>query len=462
MKQELLARLAPHGQEHLLAFWDALTPVERRGLAAEIETVDLPLIDRLYRDASAAEDWQALSDRAEPPEAIRLMGERPFSAAHARDRGAAALRDGQVGVVLVAGGQGTRLGFDLPKGMFPLGPVSNCTLFQVLFQKVLAVSRRFGVSIPLCVMTSPATHDDTVRFLDEQQRFGLPADDVHVFCQGTMPAVDASSGRLLLAERGRLALSPDGHGGLLAALDRAGLLRDLSARGIHQLFYMQVDNPLVQACDPEFIGYHLLCGAEVSTQVVAKRNPDDRVGNFVRIDGQSRMIEYSDLAKSAAEKRAADGTLLLWAGNTAVHVFDVEFLARMARDAASLPFHRAMKKVPHLDPTGTLIEPEHPNALKFERFIFELLPAAQRAIAVEVDEATAFAPVKNASGAAKDTPETCRAAWVALHTAWLRAAGASVAPGVAVEISPLFALNADEVAGRVAPGTRVEAPTCFE
>jgi len=298
-----------------------------------------------------------------------------------------------------------------------------------------------------------------VDFLAEHDYFGLPR-DVFIFCQGTMPAVDAGDGRLLLAEQGRLALSPDGHGGTLQALDRHGHLQELQRRGVRQLFYMQVDNPLVGVCDAEFLGFHLLAGAEVSTQVVAKGDPADRVGNLVTVDGRARIIEYSDLTDAAAGRRQPDGSLTLWAGNIAVHAFDVAFLARMAEEAA-LPFHRALKKVPFVDEQGNSIEPSQPNALKFERFIFDLLPLAARTLGVEMDEAESFAPLKNASGASKDTPETVRAAMIALHAKWLRQAGAIVDDGVPVEIGPLFALDAEDLAKKIAAGTRVSEPRYF-
>jgi UDP-N-acetylglucosamine/UDP-N-acetylgalactosamine diphosphorylase len=459
-KPDLEKRLAAHRQAHLLRHWDELSPAERARLAAEIAAVDFDLIERLVREESAAEDWSALAMRAESPEAIRLDGSgRPCAPAEARACGEKVLADGHVAAILVAGGQGTRLGFDQPKGMFPIGPVSGATLFQVLLEKVLATARRYAAPVPLCVMTSPATHDETVEFFERHQRFGLPADDVHLFCQGTMPAIDARSGKLLLAERGRLALSPDGHGGMLAALDKSGLLARLKERSIRHFSYFQVDSPVAHVCDPELLGYHLLTGSEMTTEVVAKLDPLDRVGNFVRADGQARIIEYSDLPDDAARRTHADGSLVLWAGNIAVHVMDLEFLDRVARSAEALPFHRAEKKVPFLDDRGRLVEPREPNALKFERFIFDLLPAARRAIAVECDPAVAFAPVKNADSADKDCPRTVKAQMVALHSGWLRAAGVEVAPGVPVEISPLFALDAEELKRKVKPEMRIAAPT---
>ena len=467
MKDELHAILAPSGQEHLLAFWDELDAGEQRSLADQIRAIDFAVIDEVYRHRGDLGNVRELADRAGPPPAFRLKGaDNRFTPEQARRRGVEAIAAGQLGVILVAGGQGTRLGFEHPKGMFPIGPVSGRSLFQIFVEKILAVGRRHGVRIPLYLMTSPATHDETIAFFAENERFGLAEDDLKIFCQGTMPAVDAATGKVLLAEKGRVAVSPDGHGGTLAALQRSEALKDVERRGIEHLFYLQVDNPMVDICNPEFIGYHLLGGSEMSTQVVAKQDPLERVGNVVRVDGRLLVIEYSDLPDDVAGRRAADGSLEIWAGSIAVHAMGVEFLRRMVDQRKTgqreaLPFHVVNKKVAHVDATGRRVEPESPNAVKFERFIFDLIPLAAEAIVVEVDPADGFAPLKNASGAAADTQETVRAAMVAQHTRWLRRAGADVADGVDVEICPLFALDAQQLTEKIAPETRVTKPTYF-
>jgi len=318
--------------------------------------------------------------------------------------------------------------------------------------------------IPLYLMTSPATHHPTLDYLRANENFGLPEEDLKVFCQGTMPAVDAATGRLLLADKHRLALSPDGHGGMLRALVESHCLTDIRRRGLHQLFYCQVDNPLVNVCDPEFLGYHLLSHSELSTQVVAKRTSRDKVGNVVSVDGRLRIIEYSDLnplPDEIVERRTADGAPVFWAGNTAIHIFNSVFLERMARCGTALPLHVAHKAVGHLDAAGQKVEPQRPNAHKFERFIFDLLPEARQAVVVEVDEAQAFAPLKNAPGESRDTVETVQAQMIALHGDWLRAAGCEVSPGVAVEISPRFAQSAQELAAQIQPGLVVTKPRYF-
>jgi UDP-N-acetylglucosamine/UDP-N-acetylgalactosamine diphosphorylase len=462
MKDELLAALVPYGQEHLLAFWDQLDDAVRKSLARQIHGVDLDLIKRLYESKDNQGDLRRLADQAGPPPAFRLDGARNrFTPDQVRRRGAEATAAGELAVILVAGGQGTRLGFKHPKGMFPIGPVSGRTLFQIHVEKIVALGRRYGARVPLYVMTSPATHHETVEFFARHERFGLAEDNLKIFCQGTMPAVDAATGKILLDRPGRLATSPDGHGGMLAALSGSGMLDDISQRAIKSLFYLQVDNPLVDICSAEFIGYHLLSRSEMSTQVIAKRDPLDKVGNVVAVDGKLMVIEYSDLPDEVAGRREPDGSLSIWAGSIAVHAMDRAFLERMADNADALPFHIAHKKVAHVDPDGSRIEPQQPNAIKFERFIFDLIPSAANAIVVEIDPAKGFAPLKNASGAEHDTPESVKAQMIARHCRWLRRAGAEVADGVPVEISPLLALDAEELAEKMEPGTRVTEPAYF-
>jgi UDP-N-acetylglucosamine/UDP-N-acetylgalactosamine diphosphorylase len=451
-KESLVARLAPYSQEHLVQFWDELSDAERQHLAAQIEKVDLPLIESLSQGKVDQPDWAELSRRAEPPPAVRL-GEASEAQAHqAIEHGTAALQAGKVGVLLVAGGQGSRLGFDLPKSMYPIGPISGASLLQIHIEKVRANSRRYGAAIPLYVMTSPATHEDTVRFLQENKNFGLAADDLVVFCQGTMPAIGIDSGKLLLAEKGELFLSPDGHGGTVGALGASGALGHMRSRGIEQLFYLQVDNPLVPIGDSQLIGYHLLTESELTSIAVQKKHPHEKWGNFAMIDGRMHVIEYSDIPDEVAELRDADGHLKFWAGSLAIHVFERALLERALELKDMMPFHIARKKVPFINEKGEKINPREPNALKFERFIFDLLPQAARPLVVEYREPDCLAPLKNASGAAVDTPEYVREMLLAMHRRWLEAAGAKLAEGIDVEISPLFALDAAQVAERVKPG----------
>lgn len=463
MSLAVMQPTVPTNQQHLLAHWDRLSTVQQEELAAQLETVDFSLMAKLFAGEDKSVDWSELASRATAPDAFRLNdAKNRFSTEQAVAAGRDALAAGKVGVILVAGGQGSRLGFDLPKSMYPIGPLSNRTLLQIHIDKIRAVAKRYNVTIPLYLMTSPATHEATVEFLRENDQFGFPENDLHVFCQGMMPAVDAKTGQLLLAEEGKLFQSPDGHGGTLLALDKSGCVVDIDRRGVEHLFYFQVDNPLVEICDPELIGYHVLCDSELTTQVIAKRDPMEKVGNVATVDGKMMIIEYSDLPESQADRRDADGNPVFWAGNIAVHVFGSEFVRRSAKDSEALPFHRASKKVPFVNADGESVVPDEPNAIKFEKFIFDLLPLAKNPIVVEAEERQVFAPLKNASGAPKDTPEYVRDAIVAKHVGMLEGAGVAVKPGVRVEINPLFAMDTDELQTKVSDSLFIEADRYFE
>jgi UDP-N-acetylglucosamine/UDP-N-acetylgalactosamine diphosphorylase len=455
--------LALHGQEHVLQFWEQLDSHQRGHLQRQIESLDLELLDSLVAGHDQEIDFAKLASQAQAPPAVREDGSgASWTLQQARQRGEEALSRGEVGAVIVAGGQGTRLGFDHPKGMFPIGPVSGRTLFRIFADRLIATRRRYGTRIPLYLMTSDATDQETRNYFESNQFLGLDRSDVVIFQQGTMPAVDAETGRLLLETADSLALSPDGHGGTVTALARHHCLADAAERGVRHLSYIQVDNPLAALCDPTLLGHHLLAESEMTTQVVRKHDPLERVGNVVWADGRVQIIEYSDLPAAVARTRSADGQLQLWAGNIAVHVIEVEFLRRMSASAQSLPFHLARKKVPFLSPEGELIQPETPNAVKFERFIFDLLPEARNAMVVEARPQEAFAPVKNADSADSDTPRTAKAAISQLHRSWLELAGAVVAGGVQVEISPRFALDRQELAARIPAKLIIDADRYFD
>lgn len=445
VKHDLLQRLRAvvPSQEHVLAHWEQLDEIARARLATQIDDVDF---DLLLTEEPRPQARSRASDSLQPPTVITL--EDQLASHEAFLEGEQCLSEGRVGVVLVAGGMGTRLGFEHPKGMFPIGPVSGHSLFQVLIERIVALSRRYGVRIPLYLMTSDVTHKATVRFLRENDAFGLNPDDLKIFCQGTLPAIDATSRRLLLVSPGELATCPDGHGGLLEAARKCGCFDDMARRGIDVLFYGQMDNPLLRIADPELIGQHMLANSDITTQVVRRASPTEKVGMFVSRDSNVWVLEYSELPKEVATATDDDGAPLFWAGNTGVHLFRVPFLKRIASRINALPAHPCRKQVAHLDPHGRLKKPDDPNAIKFERFIFELMHHTNRSVLVESDRAATFAPVKNPDSMNTDTAATARAAMVELHTGWLRQAGTEVAPGVSVEISPLFALRQSDLNGK--------------
>lgn len=455
---EIAHRLAAHGQDHVLAAWDELGPADRAELVGQLAGLDLAELKALYRRKDEPHAGLPPRDRIAP-----ISVEPPAAPAAARAAGEEALRRGAVAALLVAGGQGSRLGFDKPKGMYPIGPVSGASLFQIHAEKVLALARRYGRPLPLLVMTSPTTHAETEAFFQENRFFGHDPADVYFFQQGTMPALDVGTGRLLLERPGRLSLSPNGHGGTLTALAETGLLTDLKARGVEHVFYFQVDNPLVKICDPGFVGLHVQRRAEASSKVVFKERPEEKVGVLAVIHDRCGIVEYSDLPPAMAAEREPDGALRFRAGNPAIHVFSVPFLERVTARGGGLAYHVARKKVPFFDPArATAVHPERENALKFELFVFDALPLADRWLAMETPREEEFAPLKNGSG--PDSPDAVRRALTRLHAGWLDRAGLPIDRGAdgeprgPVEVSPLFALDAEELAAKVSSRVAASGP----
>ena len=457
---ELADRLERAGQQHLLAGWAGWDDATRVRLVEQLETIDLDRVARLWAvEAATGVDLAAIS----PPSQLVRLPDSPETEGNwqaGRSVGRDLLSAGQAAVVTVAGGQGTRLGFDQPKGLFPIMPVSGKSLFEHFAETIRARADRCGARLPWLVMTSESTDEETRAFFESHDCFGLPDDDVWLFRQGNMPAVDEATGQVLRAAPGRLAMSPDGHGGLLEALGRGGLLERLADRGIDTLFCHQVDNAAVAIADHALLGMHRAAGSQVTTRVVRKRSADEPMGVVAEFDGRTAIVEYSDLPRDPARETDEQGALKFWAGNTAVHVFDRQFLEQQFADPESLPFHRARKIVPFVDDAGNRVEPDRPNAIKFERFIFDLLPRADRSMVVESDRDAEFLPVKNRDG--DDSPETVRAGLSARYRSWLVAAGATLPNDVPVEISPLFALDAAELAARVEPGTRFDGPVLLD
>ncbi len=449
-EERLRHAFAGAGQEHVFRCWPALAPPARERLLAQLETVDLALLARLVEEMRRGAPVAALDlSRLEPAPFLPL----PDTAGarrrvnRARRAGEELLAAGKVAALVVAGGQGSRLGLDMPKGCLPIGPVSGCSLYEWHCAKVLASRLRCGAAIPLLILTSAATDAATRSFLAEHGCFGLPERDVLLVRQGMLPAVDGA-GRLLLLAPDSLFLSPDGHGGTLSALAREGILDELERRGIEQIFYFQVDNPLVKVLDPTFLGHHVLARSDMSSKVVMKRDPAEKVGVFARSGRRLGVVEYSDLPRELAEARDAEGRLLYRAGSIAIHALSVAFVRVLADAGVKLPFHRAhkaMRCVGDEEPSGALVER---SGCKFETFVFDALPLAKRTLVVETDRAQEFSPVKNAAG--DNSAETARADLARLFRSWIEAAGFQSASAEArVEISPLFSLDQEEFLRRV-------------
>ncbi len=440
MTDTSLARnLERTGQGHIVEHLSKLEPAARERLERQLAGFDYDLVARLAEIAVQDGPDRSVDD-FEPAPVLPLSRSAERVRA-ARRTGTEAVKSGTVAAFVVAGGQGSRLGYDGPKGCYSIGPISGKSLFQIHAEKTLALARRHGVTIPFYVMTN-RTNDAAIRsFFEQNDYFGLESENVLLCSQRMLPAFD-KNGRFILAAPDRVFVSPDGHGGAYHALLAGGALDDMARRGIEHISYVQVDNPLVPTIDPLFIGEHVQAESDMSSKVLEKRDPMEKLGVFGCVDGELRVIEYSDMSDDLKRARRHDGSLKYRYGSIAVHVIGRRFARRMAE--VNLPFHVARKRIPYVNTDGERIEPEKRNGRKVERFVFDAIPLARNPVVMEVSRADEFAPVKNAEG--DDSPATCRDAMMAKDRRRLARAGVNVPDDIAVEISPLFDLNTEHLA----------------
>ncbi len=452
---DLRTQLAAVGQDHILTFWDQLSAPQRDLLIADIASIDLAHVPQWVEKYVKGKPSFAPTGTVEPPRCY-AFDDSSWDIDHYRLIGEALLRAGKVAAFTVAGGQGTRLGYDGPKGCYPGSPITRKPLFRVFAEWLIAANHRFGAAVPWYIMTSPLNHDETVAFFESHNHFDLDPASIMFFAQGVMPSFDMTTGRILLADKHRIATNPDGHGGSLRALAASGALRDMRDRGIEQISYFQVDNPLCRVVDPIFLGLHTAApdsSGEMSTKVVSKVEPGEKVGVVAQVDGITQVLEYSDLSADLTEAREPDGRLRLRAGNIAVHAISVDFVDRLnAGGACQLLFHRAEKKVPCVDlRTGQVTEPTSPNGIKLEMFVFDAIPlcgendTAKSSIVYEVDRVDEFAPIKNAKG--NDSPATSAALQTERVARWLEWRKHPVprstdgTPDCTLEVSPITAMD---------------------
>ncbi len=419
--------LSAHGQSHLLAFWHELTPASQEQLARQILEIDWGLLDEWIAEYVLNRPEISLPDDLVPapyrPITPRGATEQELYE-HARAAGVELLKAGEVGAFTVAGGQGTRLGYDAPKGTYPISPLRGKSLFQLFAESLVRAQDKFDATIPWYILTSPVNDADTRAFFEEHDYFGLDAQAVMFLPQGTLPAVGLN-GKLLLAAKDSLALSPNGHGGSLLALRCSGALDDMKARSIQHISYWQVDNPLVYPLDPLFIGLHSMTGSQMSCRSLTKTGPFEKLGNFCMSNGKVMIIEYSDMPEEMATATEAEGALRFRAGSPAIHVLNRQFVEKLtAGGTLRLNVHRADKKVSCIDENGTLIEPDAPNAVKLEMFIFDALPLADNVLILEAEREEQFGPVKNAHGV--DSPDSCKQLLIERAARWLEQAGIAV------------------------------------
>ncbi len=453
--EKAAALLKQHNQGHILNFWDQLDNDQKKSLLEQIGQLDLAKIDEWIAKYVKANTYTSIPKDFAPAGYYSHIPADPDAQqkyAQARAVGADLIAAGRVAAFVVAGGQGTRLGFDGPKGDFPIGPVTGKTLFRIFAETIAAVREKYQSRLPWYIMTSPLNDAQTRRIFKDNDYYGLPAEDVFIFQQGTLPNF-SFDGKILMTDKAQIACSPDGHGGSLRALYKSGAIKDMKRRGVELLSYWQVDNCLVNFFDPLFIGLHAIDKARMSSKAVIKTGPLEKVGNFCLVDGKVTVIEYSDLPDEAAHRRNKDGSLVFELGSIGIHIINRDFIEQLNAGGFSLHLHRAVKKIEHIDGSGSPVSPEEPNGVKLESFVFDAIPLAEKSIILETIRGQEFAPAKNATGI--DSAKSAKAIAVERAAGWLEDAGIKIprkpdgSADCLIEIAPSFALEKDDIKSKI-------------
>ncbi|MBL7107549.1 MAG: UDPGP type 1 family protein [Phycisphaerae bacterium] len=446
--------LEKHNQNHILDYYKHLDPSQQKSLLEQISQLDLDQIDKWIKKYIKSDaqihipaDFEPAPSYPHEPKNDDMM--KKYN--DAVNLGKKLIADGKIAAFVVAGGQGTRLGFNGPKGNFPASPIKNKTLFQLFAEYILETNRRYNTSCPWYIMTSPLNYQQTKQIFQQNNYYDLDSSDVYIFQQGTNPNF-SFDGQILLTQKHQLATSPDGHGGSLKALYKSGATEDMKKRGVEIISYWQVDNPLINIFDPLYIGLHALDNAEMSSKALLKTGPFEKVGNFCLVDGKVTVIEYSDLPDETAQMKKTDDSLLFELGSIGIHIISRTFIEKLNAHGFALPMHKAVKKIPHLDQNGIKVIPTKPNGIKLENFVFDALPLAEQSIILQTCREQEFAPIKNAAGI--DSAETSRQMQIERSADWLESAGINIprktdgSPDCTIEIAPSFAIYKNDIADK--------------
>lgn len=457
--EDIKAKLGKYNQSHILQFWDQLTPEEQNSFLKQLNGINFDDVQNLFNRAlsSLTEETKKLDTLMKPIPPGQFEYEKGVDddkLAEYRRKGLEAISSSHVGVLLLAGGQGTRLGVPYPKGMCPLGLPSGKTLFQLQAERIRSIvklaRKETGCTGRVCwyIMTSQATHDATVKYLQGHKYFGLNEDDVVLFKQGLLPSF-SYDGKIILDRKDSISLAPDGNGGIYLALKKNSIVKDMESRGIKYVHVHSVDNILVKPADPVFIGYCVTKGADCGNKVVRKEVPTEPVGVVCQVDGRFQVVEYSEITDLTANLRDADGNLVFRAGNICNHFFTTSFLKLISeRYESELKLHVARKKVPFVNEKGERVTPSSPNGIKIEKFIFDVFQFSKNFVTWEVPRHTDFSPVKNSESAENDCPSTARRDLLKLHKIYIQDAGGTVTCDE-VEISPLVSYAGENLVKKV-------------
>ncbi len=398
---EITWKLKKYGQEHLLNGYINLDETKQKKLLEQLNKIDFNLINCLYENTKKEIDLG--NSKIEPIEyydKYKLNEEYK----ELESIGEKAIREGQLAVVTMAGGQGTRLGHSGPKGTYDIGLESHKSLFELLSDSIKESEKKYNVSIPWFIMTSEENNKETVEFFEKNKFFGFEKNKtIYFFTQGQLPMVD-TEGKILIGEDGLVKEAADGHGGIFESLVKSKMTDEMRRMGIKWVFVGGVDNCLAKMVDPVFLGIGINKNVTAVGKSIVKANPQEKVGVFCKKDGKPYVIEYSEISKEMAEEVDENGELKFGESHILCNLFALDSIERMGR--TPLPYHSAFKKATYIDKDGNLVEPTSPNAYKFEAFLFDAFGELDNMIVLRGKREEEFAPVKNMNGV--DSPETAR------------------------------------------------------
>jgi UDP-N-acetylglucosamine/UDP-N-acetylgalactosamine diphosphorylase len=474
-EQQLRQIYTEAGQEHVFTFYDSLSAQEQQDLLNQLSTIEPNHVNHLYQKAITGHKVEN-----QPIEPLHedtydsVLDASPEKKLDWENKGFDLIANNQVAVLLLAGGQGTRLGSSDPKGCYDIGLPSKKSLFQIQAERIhrlqTVAQQRANVStpvtIPWYIMTSGPTRAATEAFFEKMDYFGLSKDNIFFFDQGVLPCL-TNDGKILLEGKGKVAVAPDGNGGVYPALRKQGALADMAKRNIKYIHAYCVDNCLVKVADPVFIGYCTEKKADCGAKVVPKAYATESVGVICLKSSRVSVVEYSEMTEEMNHRTRPNGKLVFDAANIVNHFYTLDFLNRMEQVEKELEYHIARKKIKHTDlQSGEQVSPATPNGMKLEAFVFDVFPFAEHMVVLQVERAEEFSPLKNAPGSKTDCPETSRRDIIAQHIRFIKAAGGIVnadesnLDSVNLEISPLVTYcgeGLEALAGKTVQPTHIES-----
>jgi UDP-N-acetylglucosamine/UDP-N-acetylgalactosamine diphosphorylase len=431
-KSQLL--LEKYNQQQLLKFFNEISPIEQERLLDEILSIDFELMASIYSNMKSGAKVNNELGKVEPADLFVWNDYSDEEKSKIFEKGMELISEGKAAVVLVAGGQGTRLGHNGPKGTFSIGLPSGKTLFQIQCERLINLSEKAGHYIPWYIMTSPENHEATVTYFEDNNYLGYKKDFIYFFKQEVLPMID-TEGKILLESKYSISKGPNGNGGCFVSMKKTGVIEDMKRRGIEWVHLYGVDNALVVPANPGFLGFTALSGLPASGLAIRRIDPEEKAGVFCYKDGKPTVIEYMELQEDLKYKRNSNGELVFKSLSIANHIFNIEVIEESPE--YDLPYHIAFKKISTVDEVGNAYTPASPNGYKFEMFMFDVFPFLKDIAVFEMDREEVFAPVKNREGI--DSPETARTLVLNMHRRWLLETGVKEEEleGKVIEISPL-------------------------